>query len=79
MVDFTQPYLQSSLEMVVPLQATNVIKFWIFLAPFSWGLWGTIAVTFVATIVSLFIVEHWSRDRETTGHNWRDDLSNSFW
>ena len=76
LVDFTQPYIQSSLEMIVPLESEPNIHFWILLDPFSWGLWVSIVVMFVLTIISIFIVEYCGR---SDGESWKATLSRSFW
>ncbi|KAM1527098.1 hypothetical protein ACFX1Z_016643 [Malus domestica] len=40
-VDFTLPYMESGLSMVVPMKGNNGAKnTWVFLKPLSWDLWG---------------------------------------
>ena len=57
-VDFTQPYVQSNLNMVVPLQSgQGNNNFWIFLTPFSTTLWIAIVALSALTIVCLFYME----------------------
>ena len=75
LVDFTQPYIQSSLQMIVPLESEPNIHFWILLAPFSKDLWFSIVGMFVLTIICIFIVEHGRSD----GESWKAALSRSFW
>ena len=76
LVDFTQPYIQSSLQMIAPLKSEPNIDFWILLAPFSTGLWVSILGMFVLTIICIFIVEHCGR---SDGESWKATLSRSFW
>jgi ionotropic glutamate receptor len=69
-VDFTQPYVQSSLLMVVPLSGSRSSnEFWIFLMPFSTKLWAAIVVLFFVTMIFLFFIEvkcNCNRRGETT-------------
>ena len=77
LVDFTQPYIQSSLQMIVPLQSRSEVRFWIFLTPFSWQLWIIIIALFIVTILAIFIVEYYGRAHEPNEY-WGNALSQSF-
>ncbi|XP_016679139.1 glutamate receptor 2.8 [Gossypium hirsutum] len=48
-VDFTLPYLQSDVSMVVKSKDDERNNMWIFLKPLSWDLWLTTGVAFVCT------------------------------
>jgi ABC-type amino acid transport substrate-binding protein len=62
--EFTQPYVQSSLRMLVPLRSgTAKVGFWIFLAPFSTRLWVVIVSLYVSTALCLFYMELKDHDR----------------
>lgn len=78
LVDFTQPYISSTLQMVVPLQSMRDIRFTIVLTPFSWELWAIILALYFFTIFSIFIVEYYGRAHDDNGH-WTNALSKSFW
>jgi ABC-type amino acid transport substrate-binding protein len=78
-VDFTQPYLQSSLQMVVPIKSKDNLGIGILSSPFSPDLWLAIGVTFVATIVSLAIVEPFDPPAEIERFHWRQRLVKSLW
>jgi ionotropic glutamate receptor len=76
-VDFTLPYLQSSLKMVAPVESKRELKpLEILHLPFSWDLWLAIAIAFVATVVSIAIVEPFEEDNEA---ELRRRLGKSFW
>ncbi|KAJ6373293.1 hypothetical protein OIU76_027600 [Salix suchowensis] len=39
-VDYTLPYMESSVSVVVPTKGHNIESAWFFLKPFTWGLWS---------------------------------------
>ncbi|MBA0814923.1 hypothetical protein Gohar_020718, partial [Gossypium harknessii] len=57
-VDFTLPYLQSDVSMVVKIKDDERNNMWIFLKPLSWDLWLTTGVAFVCTGLVVWILEH---------------------
>ncbi|KAH1040127.1 hypothetical protein J1N35_041870 [Gossypium stocksii] len=57
-VDFTLPYLQSDVSMVVKIKEDDRNNMWIFLKPLSWDLWLTTGVAFVCTGLVVWILEH---------------------
>ncbi|TYI87875.1 hypothetical protein E1A91_D04G166300v1 [Gossypium mustelinum] len=57
-VDFTLPYLQSDVSMVVKSKDDERNNMWIFLKPLSWDLWLTTGVAFVCTGLVVWILEH---------------------
>lgn len=57
-VDFTLPYLQSDVSMVVKIKDDERGNMWIFLKPLSWDLWLTTGVAFVCTGLVVWILEH---------------------
>lgn len=47
-VDFTQPYAETGVSMIVPIQNDDVTSsLWWFTKPFKWDLWLTIFLFFV--------------------------------
>ncbi|MCO5549240.1 hypothetical protein L7F22_002707 [Adiantum nelumboides] len=63
-VDFTHPYMQSTLVMIQRYGWEGIIGLWTFLKPFSKELWICIGGTFFATGLVLSIVEHGKGDFE---------------
>jgi ionotropic glutamate receptor len=55
-VDFTVPYTESGVAMVVPLNKMNKDK-WIFLKPLSKGMWFGSIILFVYTGVAVWLIE----------------------
>ncbi|KAH9307571.1 hypothetical protein KI387_035482 [Taxus chinensis] len=57
-VQFTQPFLDSSLVVVVPKFPRKSSRTWQFLQPFSVSMWSTMGVYFIFTGVVIWILEH---------------------
>ncbi|KAG0499443.1 hypothetical protein HPP92_004134 [Vanilla planifolia] len=56
-VDFTQPYISSGLVIVVPTKSTKSSA-WVFLRPFTVGLWCVTGVFFFLIGIVIWILEH---------------------
>ncbi|XVF02024.1 hypothetical protein REPUB_Repub04eG0140600 [Reevesia pubescens] len=57
-VDFTLPYMQSHVSMVVKIKDDERKNMWIFLKPLSWDLWLTTGAAFISTGLVVWILEH---------------------
>ncbi|XP_050363248.1 glutamate receptor 2.8-like isoform X2 [Argentina anserina] len=58
-VDFTLPYTESGLSMIVPIRDKNDAKStWVFLKPLTWDLWVAIGCFFVFTGLVVLVLEH---------------------
>ncbi|XP_043710257.1 glutamate receptor 2.7-like [Telopea speciosissima] len=57
-VDFTQPYTESGVSMVVPIKDKYRKNAWVFLKPLSTDLWLTTAAFFVFTGFVIWALEH---------------------
>ncbi|KAK3204599.1 hypothetical protein Dsin_018645 [Dipteronia sinensis] len=57
-VDFTLPYSESGVSMVVLVKEDEKKNFWIFLKPFSWDLWLTTGLAFIFTGLVVWVLEH---------------------
>ncbi|KAL5548984.1 hypothetical protein UlMin_004215 [Ulmus minor] len=57
-VDFTLPYSDSGVTMVVKMKADQQKNIWIFLKPLSWDLWLTTGVAFIVTGLIIWVLEH---------------------
>lgn len=57
-VDFTLPYTESGVSMVVPIQDDKSKNAWVFLKPLSWELWLTSFCSFVFIGALIWILEH---------------------
>lgn len=75
-VDFTQPFAESGLTMIVPVKP-QAEKAWIFLKPFSKGMWGMTAAILVYTVLIVWVLERQSNP-EFDGP-WHSQLSTALW
>ncbi|KAL5842291.1 hypothetical protein ACOSQ3_012894 [Xanthoceras sorbifolium] len=57
-VDFTLPYFESRVSMVVLVKNDERKDFWILLKPFSWDLWLTTGLAFIFLGLVLWVLEH---------------------
>nr|XP_048327892.1 glutamate receptor 2.1-like [Ziziphus jujuba var. spinosa] len=57
-VDFTLPYTESGVSMVVKVKKDETKNIWIFLRPLKWDLWLSIGVAFILTGIVIWFLEH---------------------
>ncbi|KAL5548983.1 hypothetical protein UlMin_004214 [Ulmus minor] len=57
-VDFTLPYSDTGMRMVVKMKDDQQKNIWIFLKPLSWDLWLTTGVAFIVTGLIIWVLEH---------------------
>ncbi|KAJ4839030.1 hypothetical protein Tsubulata_018927 [Turnera subulata] len=57
MADFTQPYIESGLVVVVPVKKSESHA-WAFLRPFTWQMWAVTAAFFLFVGAVVWILEH---------------------
>ncbi|XP_047948804.1 glutamate receptor 2.7-like [Salvia hispanica] len=57
-VDFTFPYSESGVVIVVPINPKGRRSAWIFMKPLTYGLWLTIGAFFVYTGFVVWVLEH---------------------
>ncbi|XP_057432782.1 glutamate receptor 2.7-like [Lotus japonicus] len=57
-VDFTMPYTESGVTMVVPVKDNRKKNAWAFLKPLTWDLWITTACSFVFIGFVVWVLEH---------------------
>lgn len=57
-VDFTLPYSESGVSMLVLVKDDERKNFWIFLKPLSWDLWLTTGAAFIFTGLVVWVLEH---------------------
>ncbi|KAM4100837.1 hypothetical protein ACJW30_05G098300 [Castanea mollissima] len=54
-VEFTQPYAESGLSMVVPIEPGSA---WMFLKPLTWKMWLMTGVVLIYTMLIVWFLEH---------------------
>ena len=57
-VDFTLPYTESGVQMVVPMRENWSKSLWVFMKPIETRLWVAILVVFLFTGFVIWLVEH---------------------
>ena len=57
-VDFTLPYTESGVSMIVPIIADKSKSAWVFLKPLTWDLWVTSSCFFVFIGFVIWTLEH---------------------
>ncbi|KAL1327228.1 hypothetical protein HN51_037299 [Arachis hypogaea] len=74
-VDFTVPYAESGLSMVVPSKSDE--SAWMFLKPFTWQMW---VVTAAILFYTMLVVWYLERESNPEFHgNWKSQLSTALW
>ncbi|KAK3013526.1 hypothetical protein RJ639_010026 [Escallonia herrerae] len=76
-VEFTQPFAESGLSMLVPVKS-EAHKAWMFFKPLSLDMW---VATFGILSYTMFVVwffEHQTKNREFEGP-WKDQLATAMW
>lgn len=75
--DFTQPYIESGIVMVVPIQDKNKKSAWVFLKPLTWDLWVTSAGFFIFIGFLIWVLEH--KTNEDFAGSSPQQVGTSFW
>ena len=57
-VDFTLPYTESGVSMIVPIRDNKSNNAWVFLRPLTWDLWVTSFFSFVWIGFVVWVLEH---------------------
>ncbi|XP_052209399.1 glutamate receptor 2.7-like isoform X2 [Diospyros lotus] len=57
-VDFSLPFIESGVAMVVPLRDKKKKNAWVFLKPLTWNLWLTSFCSFVSVGFVIWVLEH---------------------
>ena len=57
-LDFTLPYTDSGVSMIVPIIDNRSKRAWVFLKPLTWDLWVTSACFFVFIGLVIWTLEH---------------------
>ncbi|XP_042501265.1 glutamate receptor 2.7-like [Macadamia integrifolia] len=74
-VEFTQPYTESGLTLIVPVKKET--RAWMFMKPFTTTMWLVTGLVLVYTMLVVWFVEHQSNP-DFRGP-WKDQLSTALW
>ncbi|KAL5575315.1 hypothetical protein UlMin_017014 [Ulmus minor] len=74
-VEFTQPYAESGLSMVIPIKYEE--SAWMFIKPFTWEMWMVTGVILFYTMFIVWFLEH-PTNPEFSG-TWKNQISTMLW
>ncbi|KAL5730242.1 hypothetical protein ACHQM5_003087 [Ranunculus cassubicifolius] len=74
-VEFTQPYAESGLTMVIPVKPES--RDWLFAKPFTPTMWLVVSIVFVYTMFVVWFLEH--RTNPAFKGPWKTQLSTAMW
>ncbi|GMY37625.1 glutamate receptor 2.9-like [Fagus crenata] len=74
-VDFTAPYVDSGIAMIVPAKSTGSAL--VFTKPFTWDMWVVTGVILMYTTLIVFFLERQSNP-EFSG-SWKNQISTALW
>ncbi|XP_062095851.1 glutamate receptor 2.7-like [Humulus lupulus] len=74
-VEFTQPFAESGLSMIIPINSKQ--STWMFMKPFTWEMWVITVAILVYTMVIVWFLEH-PTNPEFTG-SVKDQIGTAFW
>ncbi|KAK4753899.1 hypothetical protein SAY87_002003 [Trapa incisa] len=77
-VDFTLPYAESGVTMLVAVKDNERRNMWVFLRPLSWDLWQTIGSFFILTGLIIWFLESRLKN-EAFGSSRNEQISTSLW
>ncbi|XP_057952941.1 glutamate receptor 2.7-like isoform X2 [Malania oleifera] len=75
-VEFTQPFSESGLLMIVPVKSKSHEE-WIFLKPFTMEMWAVTAAILIYTMFVVWFLEH--RTNPDFRGRWNDQLGTALW
>ncbi|XP_057952942.1 glutamate receptor 2.8-like [Malania oleifera] len=76
LVEFTQPFSESGLWMIVPVKSESR-KAWMFFKPFTWEMWLVTAAILIYTMIVVWFLEH--RTNPDFRGQWKDQLGTALW
>jgi ionotropic glutamate receptor len=74
-VDFTVPYAESGLSMIVTEKSQE--SAWMFMKPFTWQMWAVTGAILIYTMLVVWYLE--KEDNEEFQGNWKNQISTSVW
>ncbi|KAL5569998.1 hypothetical protein UlMin_026573 [Ulmus minor] len=76
-VDFTLPYTESGVSMIVPVKEKSSKNAWVFVMPLTWALWATSGFFFIFIGFVVWVLEH--RINEEFRGPISHQIGTSFW
>uniref|UniRef100_A0A3N7G0I9 Glutamate receptor n=1 Tax=Populus trichocarpa TaxID=3694 RepID=A0A3N7G0I9_POPTR len=76
-IDYTLPFTESGVSMIVPIADNNSKNAWVFMKPLTWDLWVTSFLFFVFIGFAVWVIEH--RINDDFRGSASDQAGTSFW
>ncbi|KAL9363578.1 hypothetical protein Peur_046363 [Populus x canadensis] len=76
-IDYTLPFTESGVSMIVPIADNNSKNAWVFMKPLTWDLWVTSFLFFVFIGFAVWVLEH--RINDDFRGSASDQAGTSFW
>ena len=76
-IDYTLPFMESGVSVIVPLEGHNIENAWLFLKPLTWDLWVSSLIFFVFIGFVVWVLEH--RINDDFRGSASDQAGTSFW
>ena len=77
-VEFTQPYAESGLVMILQARSEEPHKAWMFMKPFTREMWVVTGALLVYTMFIVWVVEYQSNNPAFRGP-WKSQLGTALW
>ncbi|MBA0569618.1 hypothetical protein Golob_003337 [Gossypium lobatum] len=75
LVEFTQPYAESGLSMIVPAKSEE--SAWMFIKPFTWEMWMATGAMLIYTMFIVWFLEH--RSNPEFEGTWKTQIGTAMW
>ncbi|KAK4858657.1 hypothetical protein QYF36_020040 [Acer negundo] len=75
LVEFTQPYAESGLSMIVPAKSEE--SAWMFMRPFTWKMWVVTGVILIYTMLIVWLLEH--KQNPDFNGPWQNQICTALW
>ncbi|KAK2642178.1 hypothetical protein Ddye_023941 [Dipteronia dyeriana] len=75
LVEFTQPYAESGLSMVVPAKSEE--SAWMFMRPFTWKMWVVTGAILIYTMLIVWLLEH--KQNPDFNGPWQNQICTALW
>ncbi|MFQ6644625.1 hypothetical protein Gotur_019375, partial [Gossypium turneri] len=75
LVEFTQPYAESGLSLIVPAKSEE--SAWMFMKPFTWEMWMATGAMLIYTMFIVWFLEH--RSNPEFEGTWKTQIGTAMW
>ncbi|KAK1371881.1 Glutamate receptor [Heracleum sosnowskyi] len=77
-VDFSQPYTETGLVLIVPIRSKLPSQMWLFMKPFTTEMWGLIIAITIYNGLTVWLIERSHNDEFRSGTVW-NQIGTLFW